>query len=734
MSQDGQDRSDGRNSKGQFAKGTSGNPSGLPRAHADAHVAARPPGIASPDDPDVAVARLDGWASALTGINSSGRDKRMSATFETPTLGYQELIELYRGDDVARRAVAALPEACFAQGFELTIADEGSYEELKEDVEEELDLLGVEDVLQEAMCVERWAGGSAILLGVADGRPLDAPLDESTRGKLEFLNVLEPIELYPEQYYDDPAAPKFGQPRVYRLQTFTVGGGFLGVGAPRARGTATVVERGNQLIHESRLIVYPGVKVSRYQSNFNQLTPLWGDSVLVRLRDVLRDFNVAWSAAGLIATDVSQPVIKIENLMGLVAKQPEKLRDRFAAIELSRSVARAIAIDSKEEYVRQTTSLSGVPELLHQISRRTASALETPLSRLMGDPGGGLGKEADGDTRRWYDQVMSTQRRRVRPPLRKIIRFIIRSMRERGAPKKWDVKFRPLWTLTDAEIAEARFNQARTDSLYVKAGVLTPDEVRESRFVGEYSYETQVDEAEEAPGFIAPLPAGVMPGTSPAAGVSVQPHARRAPSGSPQTAAAKTGVEASAGAERADADGTGAKRVFAGLPIVVESPKGSTREWVDTDGGVGKTRMRYDYGFVEGAVGADGDSVDVYLGPSQQAPWVYVVHQMSKATEFAEYDEDKVMLGFDSPNHARDAYLRQYDDDRFLGGMSMMTLEDFVARCRGGGPITWARMDRISRRAGRYVVTSRDGRRKFGDYASESEALERLREVERLGG
>lgn len=87
--------------------------------------------------------------------------------------------------------------------------------------------------------------------------------------------------------------------------------------------------------------------------------------------------------------------------------------------------------------------------------------------------------------------------------------------------------------------------------------------------------------------------------------------------------------------------------------------------------------MKYDYGYVLGTRGADGDSVDVYLGPSEGAAWVYVVHQNSKSSDFTEYDEDKVMLGFDSANHARDAYLRQYDDERFFRGMSQMTIDDF---------------------------------------------------------
>jgi hypothetical protein len=140
---------------------------------------------------------------------------------------------------------------------------------------------------------------------------------------------------------------------------------------------------------------------------------------------------------------------------------------------------------------------------------------------------------------------------------------------------------------------------------------------------------------------------------------------------------------------RADDDDPGERVSFAGLAIVVENAKGSVREWVDTDGTAGRTKMRYAYGYIEGAQGSDGDSVDVYLGPSEGAAWVYVVHQQRKP-DFAEYDEDKAMLGFDSANHARDAYIAQYDDERFFGGMTMLSLDDFRARIEAGGKITHA--------------------------------------------
>lgn len=124
------------------------------------------------------------------------------------------------------------------------------------------------------------------------------------------------------------------------------------------------------------------------------------------------------------------------------------------------------------------------------------------------------------------------------------------------------------------------------------------------------------------------------------------------------------------------------RRRWRGLSIVVENRRGTIRKWYDPNNRErGRTKMRYDYGYIEGAVGADGDEVGVYLGPKRGGEFVYVVHQR-KAPEFTEFDEDKVMLGFSGAGAAERAYKRQYNDLRFFGGMSAIPTREFLAKVR----------------------------------------------------
>lgn len=117
-----------------------------------------------------------------------------------------------------------------------------------------------------------------------------------------------------------------------------------------------------------------------------------------------------------------------------------------------------------------------------------------------------------------------------------------------------------------------------------------------------------------------------------------------------------------------------------GLPIAIENRAGSIRKGTDRDGHRWKTRMSCPYGYLKGTKGADGEPVDVFVGPKKDAPEAYVVHQHKP--DGTGYDEDKVILGVESKEEAKELYLDHYDDPKFLGPISEVSVErlkDLVA-------------------------------------------------------
>ena len=113
-----------------------------------------------------------------------------------------------------------------------------------------------------------------------------------------------------------------------------------------------------------------------------------------------------------------------------------------------------------------------------------------------------------------------------------------------------------------------------------------------------------------------------------------------------------------------------------GYDITIENPKGSVREKKDANGKVlWRTPMHYDYGYILGTKGTDGDHIDVYLSDIPTSGNVYVVDQIDQKT--GKFDEHKVMYGFPSKEAAIDAYKSQYEKGWKVGTVTEVSREDF---------------------------------------------------------
>jgi DNA-binding ferritin-like protein len=104
---------------------------------------------------------------------------------------------------------------------------------------------------------------------------------------------------------------------------------------------------------------------------------------------------------------------------------------------------------------------------------------------------------------------------------------------------------------------------------------------------------------------------------------------------------------------------------FQAIPVHVEYKAGDVRK---------DHEMLYAYGEIPDTQGVDGDCLDVFIGYNLDSPLVVVIHQNIPDT--GEYDEDKVMLGFDTVEHAIDAYLNQYNES-FFGGHTVLSTATF---------------------------------------------------------
>jgi len=112
-----------------------------------------------------------------------------------------------------------------------------------------------------------------------------------------------------------------------------------------------------------------------------------------------------------------------------------------------------------------------------------------------------------------------------------------------------------------------------------------------------------------------------------------------------------------------------------GYDIALENPKGSTRSGKDANGKEWSITMKHDYGYIRGTKGTDGDHIDVYLSDNPTAGNVYVVDQVNQRT--GDFDEHKVMYGFNSMEEAVQAYRDQYEDGWKVGAVTEVSREEF---------------------------------------------------------
>jgi N12 class adenine-specific DNA methylase len=111
--------------------------------------------------------------------------------------------------------------------------------------------------------------------------------------------------------------------------------------------------------------------------------------------------------------------------------------------------------------------------------------------------------------------------------------------------------------------------------------------------------------------------------------------------------------------------------------ISIETGVGQIRRGTDPDGKPWEVRMPVAYGKIKGTVGADGDHLDVFIGPKPTSPHVFMIDQRDPSND--SFDEHKIMVGFEHPEAAVRAYRDSYADDATprMGAVTALGPDEF---------------------------------------------------------
>jgi len=415
--------------------------------------------------------KSDGWMNILTGLGVRGRDKNLATVFRMCyKFSVAQLDEIYRADGMTRRVIDLVAEEMVRQGWE--VEGEGNKE-----VQSKLEEMKTPSVMMDMIRWARLYGGSLGVIGIADGRNLDKPVDYENIKSVNWVHVFDRFSVSSANgtIDIDLDSPNYGKPIMYLVTDSRSGVTFE--------------------VHWTRTI----------RCDWNELTPrwvrdndTWGDSLLQTIYEELKNYSSAFANCGVIMQDFVNYVMKIPGLAQLLASGCDnEVMNRINILNIAKSSLNTMVIDAEETYEKVSTNVSGIPDLLDRFMLALSAVTGIPITLLFGRAPAGLNATGESDVRNFYDMIKQKQEGKLRPMLEYLIKLIYLQQNEvfqAVEPENWKLIFEPLWQNTDEQESVIRRTVAETDAIYIDRGVLDPTEVAVSRFGGSrYSMNTEID-------------------------------------------------------------------------------------------------------------------------------------------------------------------------------------------------------------------------------------------------
>lgn len=562
-----------------------------------------------------------------TGLGQSGRDKYLENAISSfvATLDRTEIHSLYRQNKICEKVVNLLPVAATSKNWlEITLGKgrknaPSKLIKLSED-------LNFRDRVRESAIAGRLDGDGFIILGIDDGQAPDQPVNETRIRQISWIQSVDRYCLTPLTNSGMP-----GNPDYYQL---SLPHNMMREGLNYGR------------IHRTRVLRFPG---KRLYGRLIEENGHFNDSVLLAFYSSFMRYLLALEYSVRMVQDYDTFIYKLKGLGNLILQgKEEDILKRFRAILLSKSALGGIAMDGDGEdgsYVGR--NFSGLDSLIDRLKDDTAAAADMPPTKLWGSSQKtALSNSAEGDKYEWAEHIADYQSEILDEPVTEFFRLLMLAQNSPTGgrvPDDWNIHYRSALRLNLKEQVELRAKQTKeVDLPSIAAGTLSQEEVRQGAWGGsEFSIERTLLSTE--------LP--VTPREK-------QQQAKQSQPVEPDPQQKQDSL-------RID-DSTPAKRIidFQGFKLGLQ--------YLPFDQRHGRL-LPVAYGHIRGTKGADGMAVDCYVGSNLLSEKVYAIAQVIDG----KFDEEKLMLGFDSPEQAEQIY-KQVMPPEFFGGIREMKVSEIA--------------------------------------------------------
>lgn len=371
-----------------------------------------------------------------------------------------DLKSLYASNILVQNIINIPAEDMTRNWFTLKMEDE----ELKNAIMQRLRNLNAKEAFKDMWRFERLTGDGLMSMGVKQTNNFSLP-DEIENDKLkslEYLHAFSGFKVLDMISNDDVFSLEYGKVETFEL--------------PRTKDS-----QNKNLVHKSRLLHAQTRKLEDEKKGQPLLEPIY---------DILTVLDTALWSVGQILYDFTFKVYKSDDIEDMTTEERRELG--ILMDFMFRTEALAI-IGKGEDLTKQSTSVGGIKELLDYGWDMLAGGTRMPKSVIKGQEAGTIAG-AQYDVMNYYGRIAAQQESDMKPQLEKLIRTLMWCEDELGGridPESidWEIKFNPLWEVDGKTDAEIRKIVAETDDVYITNGVLTVDEVRDTRF-GRYGLQS----------------------------------------------------------------------------------------------------------------------------------------------------------------------------------------------------------------------------------------------------
>lgn len=381
---------------------------------------------------------------------------------------WQEYARWYYTSWEAKKIIQIPVDDAFRIPFEISGIDEEYANQLKKAMQK-LDYL---NKCKRAAIQERMLGGCVGVMGVKARTLEDGTIEEDDPSKplnpalvdkddLQFFNIVSINLITKADWETNPLSPNYDRPTHYYIN-----------------GIKT---------HVSRLIVWDGNPIFSYQSQrliqqHRINVQGFGESVLVPIYDALIRCIGTQQAGYQLVNMASVLLVKVEKLLDLEATKPgERAVNYLKNIIEQASIYRGAIVEGKGvDVTNQAASFGSVPELLMSYLQIISAASDIPATRFLGEAPGGLNSDGKSSLENYYNHIQSYQTEGLLPKHQKFFDVFAPSVLGRDVwdkiKDKFEIKFAPLWNLSEEQQAIVDRTRAEVAVLLEEAGFISREQ------------------------------------------------------------------------------------------------------------------------------------------------------------------------------------------------------------------------------------------------------------------